>query len=160
MRTATSPSTSTIVPPRPASTSGPKAGSWATPDDHLHAVAYLLLDEERRGLPEDAGSASAARIAVTALAAACEVVMPRATPPTSLLWIAAAILTATGPPSSACATAAWRGAVQAGPGGRDAVGGQQLRGGLGAGPAIRKTARTGVGGVAWAGEGEIVARTG
>jgi hypothetical protein len=40
-------------------------------------------------------------MAMTASAAACGVVMPRATPPTSLLWIAAAILTATGPPSSA-----------------------------------------------------------
>ena len=49
----------------------------------------------------DAASVRVARIAVTASAAACGVSMPRATPPTSLLWMAAAILTATGPPSSA-----------------------------------------------------------
>src|SRR6516165_1044772 len=35
-----------------------------------------------------------------------EALMPRATPPTSVLWMAAAILTTTGPPSSACAAAA------------------------------------------------------
>ena len=65
-------------------------------------VRYTLLRARRERLgeaPEPAGTA----LGSSPGAAACGVVMLRATPPTSLLWMAAAILTTTGPPSSAWA---------------------------------------------------------
>ena len=55
MRTAMSPRTSTDVPPEAGQDEGAEGGVVGHADDHFHAVADLLLDEEFRGVLGDAG---------------------------------------------------------------------------------------------------------
>ena len=51
-RTATSFSSSAVVPPAPTATIGPKTSSWVITDEHLHAFHHLLDGEASQRLPQ------------------------------------------------------------------------------------------------------------
>ena len=102
---ARSASTSTAVPPWPNRTTGPKTSSTITPAISSWAPARITMGSREKPSIRASGflTAIVASMAVAAAATSAWPLRPRATPPTSDLWLMSGdrIFKASNPPMSA-----------------------------------------------------------